>query len=129
MRPKLNFVLIVLAVVAVFFVIDTLTHHPLAAAWPKALAAIAISALCLLITRERESLDLFLMVIAALLTLFAVASSTALPGHARAWLIFGASVAFAAIAVLLTRKKREALLAIVAIVGFRLIWGGIMLTR
>ena len=88
MRRKLNFVLAVLAFLGILFALDTVAHHPLSTAWPYVVGGFAFSAVCLVATREREWLDIFLTANAGLLTLFVAASTTALRQHPRSWLLF-----------------------------------------
>jgi hypothetical protein len=129
MRRKLNFVLVVLAFLGILFVLDTVAHHSLSTAWPYVVGGFAFSTVCLVATREREWLDVFLTAMAGLLALFAAATTTAVRQHPRSWLLFWGFALSAGVLILLTRKKREALVAIAAIVGFRMLLAAVVFLR
>jgi hypothetical protein len=118
--PWLNNLLVILAFVGVFAAFD-IVGHKYAYFWAKLVCVVAFSVGCLLLTRDRGALDTLSAVIAALFTLCAIAMTTGDRVHPNWWPFFlgfaGAAVSF----VFLTRKKRETLVAVAAIVGFRLI--------
>jgi hypothetical protein len=100
MRRKLNFVLAVLAFLGILFVLDTVAHHSRSTAWPYVVGGFAFSTVCLVATREREWLDVFLTAIAGLLTLFAAATTTAVRQHHRSWLLFWGFASSAVVLIL-----------------------------
>jgi len=129
MRERLNFVLAVLAFLGILFAFDTVAHHSFATAWPYVVGGLAFSTACLVATREREWLDIFLMAMAGLLTLFAAATTTAVRQHPRGWLFFWGFALSIGVLILLTRKKREALVAIAAILGLRMLLAAVVFLR
>jgi hypothetical protein len=120
-RPWLNNVLVVLAVLGVFATFDIIGHKDTQYFWAKLISVLALSAGCLLLTREREALDTFSAVIAALFTLCAVAMTAGSRANPNWWPFFLGFACGAVLFVLLTRKRRATLLAVGAIVGFRLL--------
>ena len=120
-RPMLNNVLVVLAVVGVFAAFDVIGHKDAPYYWAKLICVLALSAGCLLLTREREAVDTFSAVMAALFTLCAAAMTAGDRAHPNWWPFFLGFAGAAVLLVFLTRKKRETLLAIAAIVGLRLV--------
>jgi len=120
-RPWVNNVLITLAVLGVFATIDVLGHRGSPYFWAKLVSILALSAGCLLLTREREALDTFSAVIAALFTLGAVAMTAGDRANPNWWPFFLGLSGGALLFVLLTRKRRATLIAVGAIVGFRLL--------
>lgn len=120
-KPWLNNVLVVLALLGTFAAFNIVGHRSATYFWPKLVCVLALSAGCLFLTRARESFDTYSAVMAGLLTLCAVAMTTADPTQPNWWPFFlgfsGAAVLF----VLLTRNRLAALLAVAAIVGSRLI--------
>jgi hypothetical protein len=67
-RPTLYNVLVVLAVLGIFAAFDIIGHRDTPYFWAKLISVLTCSAGCLLLTREREALDTFSAVIAALST-------------------------------------------------------------
>ena len=120
-RARLNNVLVLLAVLGVFAAFDIVGHKDAPFFWGKFISVLALSAGCLLFTRDRNALDTFSAVIAALFTLCAVAMTTGDRAHPNWWPFFLGFASSAGLLVLLTRKRRETLLAVAAIVGFRLL--------
>jgi uncharacterized membrane protein HdeD (DUF308 family) len=120
-RPWVNNVLVILAVVGVFATFDVIGHKDTPYFWPKLVSVLALSAGCLLLTRDREALDTFSAVIAALLTLCAVAMTAGDRANPNWWSFFLGLTGGALLFVLLTRKRRATLLAVGAIVGLRLL--------
>lgn len=120
-RPFLNNVLVILAVVGVFAAFDVVGHSGEPYFWAKLIFVLSFSAGCLLLTRDREALDTFSAVTAAVFTLCAIAMTTGDRTHPNWWPFFLGFTCAAVLLVFLTRKRRETVLAITAIVGFRLI--------
>src|SRR5882762_9937603 len=113
---KLNDILVILATVCVFAAVSMFAHRDAPYFGLKLVSILGISLGCMLATRDRESWDIFFGVIAALFTLFAIAMTAdfAVPHWWTKFLVFtGIASSF----VLATRKKREILLGIMAIVG------------
>ena len=121
-NPKLDNALVVLASIGVFAGLAALGNQTAPYLWPKVIAAFTFSAACLWFVRDRDALDVFLTVIAALFTLAAAAMTAGDRTHQNWWPFFLCFTAIAAVCVLLTRNKRAALLAIAAIVGSRLLF-------
>jgi uncharacterized membrane protein HdeD (DUF308 family) len=113
--------LVVLAVLGVFAACDVIGHRDTPYFWAKLISVLALSAGCLLLTREREALDTFSAVIGALFTLCAVAMTAGDRTNRNWWPFFLGFAVGAVLFVLLTRKRRGTLVAIGAIVGFRLL--------
>jgi len=120
-RPILNNVLVVLAVLGVFASLDIIGHRNAPHFWAKLIAALTFSAGCLRLTREREALDTFCAAIAGLSTLGAVAMTSGDRTNPNWWPFFLGFLGAAVLFTLVTRKRRATVLAIGAIVGFRLI--------
>ena len=121
-RPGwLNNALVVSAVLGVFAAFDVIGHRDLPFFWAKLVFVLALSAVCLLLTRERDALDTFSAVMGAVFTLGAVAMTAGDRNNPKWWPFFLGFVGGAVLFVLLTRKWRATLLAIGAIVGFRLV--------
>jgi peptidoglycan/LPS O-acetylase OafA/YrhL len=120
-RSKLNILLAVLAVIGVFAAFDVIGHRDTPYFWAKLISVLAFSAGCLVLTREREAVDTFSAVVAALFTLCAIAMTTGDRASPNWWPFFLGFIGATVVLVFLTRKKRETLLAIAAIVGLRLI--------
>lgn len=117
---KLNNILVVLALLGFSGAFALVVHRP-AFFWPTLSAVVAVSIGCLFATRSRESWDAFFGAMAGLFTLIAIAATTGdLKQPAVRHYLIGSSVV-ACIFVLLTRKRREALIAVALIVGFRLL--------
>jgi uncharacterized membrane protein HdeD (DUF308 family) len=108
-------------VLGVFATFDVIGHKDTPYFWVKLIPVLALSAGCLLLTREREALDTFSAVVAALFTLCAVAMTAGDRANPNWWPFFLGLAGGALLFVLLTRKRRATLLAIGAIVGFRLL--------
>ena len=119
--PKLNDVLLVLAVAGVFAAFALAAHRDIPHFWAIIALILLFSAGCLVLTRSWESLDIFLGVIAALFTICAILMLTSDLSKPRVWLFFVGFTGLAASCVLFTRKKMEVVLGIAAIVGFRLL--------
>jgi hypothetical protein len=119
-RPRPNDVLAVLAVVGMFAAFDVIGHRDAPYFWAKLISLLTFSMACLLLTRERDSVDTFSAVIAALSTLCAVAMTTGDRTNPNWWPFFLGFAGAAVLFTLLTRSKRGTLLAIVTIVGLRL---------
>jgi hypothetical protein len=120
-RQRLNDVLVILAVLGVFAAFDVIGHKDIRYYWASLLGLVTFSAICLFLTRDRQAVDTFSAVMAALFTLYAVAMTAGDRTHPNWWPFF---LAFAIAAILftsLTRKKGATLIAIAAIVGFRLL--------
>jgi len=116
-----NNVLGILALLGVFAALDLYAHRDVSYFWVKLGSLFAFSTACLLATRERAAWDTFAAVMAALFALGAVAMLAAgARAHVDWWLFFLGFVAAAILFTFLTRKKRETLMAIGAIVGLRL---------
>jgi membrane associated rhomboid family serine protease len=120
-RPWVNNVLITLAVLGVFATIDVIGHRDAPHFWVKLVSVPALSAVCLLFTRDREALDTFSAVMAALLTLGVVAMTAGDRANPKWWPFFLGLAGGALLFVLLTRRRRATLIAVGAIVGFRLL--------
>ena len=120
-RPRLNNVLVVLAVLGVFAAFDVIGHRDTPYFWAKLISVLALSAGCLLLTREREALDTFSAVIGALFTLCGIAMTAGDRTDPNWWRFFLGFAGGAVVFVLLTRKRRGTLVAIGAIVGLRLL--------
>jgi len=120
-RPTLNNVLAGLAVLGVFAAFDVIGHRETPYFWAKLISVLTFSAGCLLVTRDREALDTFSVVMAALSTLCAVAMTAGDRSNPNWWPFFFGFAGAAVLFTLLTRKRRGTLLAIAAIVGFRLL--------
>jgi len=120
-RVRLNNVLVLIAVLGVFAAFDIIGHKDTPFFWEKVISVLALSAACLLFTRDRKALDTFSAVIAALFTLCAVAMTAGDRAHPNWWPLFLGFAGSAGLFILLTRKRRETLVAAVAIVGFRLL--------
>ena len=120
-RAHLNNILVLLAVLGVFAAFDIVGHKDAPFFWAKFIFVLALSAACLLFTSDRKALDTFFAVIAALCTLCAVAMTAGDRAHPNWWPFFLGFVGFGGLFILLTRKRRETLVAAAAIVGFRLL--------
>ena len=120
-RPWLNNVLVVLAVLGTFAAFDIIAHRSAPYFWPKLVSVLALSAGCLFLAKERESLDTYSAVIAALFALCAVAMTAGDRTNPNWWPFFLGFVGGTVLFVLLTRKRRATLVAVAAIVGFRLL--------
>jgi hypothetical protein len=119
-KTKLNTSLVVLAVVGIFAAFDLVGHRDTPYFLVKLLAVLAVSAVCILVTRQREALDTFCAVLSALFTLFAVAMTAGDRDHPNLWPFFLGFLVVAVLLVSFTQRKRETLLAIGFIVAFRL---------
>ena len=119
--PKLNDVLLVLAVVGVFAAFALAAHRDIPHFWAILILVLLFSAGCLMLTRSRESLDTFLAVMAALFTICAILMTTGDLSKLTVWLFFFGIAGVAVLFVLFTKKKLQTLTAIAAIVGFRLL--------
>jgi hypothetical protein len=82
--PWLNNALVVLAVLGVFAAFDVIGHRGVPFFWAKLVFVLTLSAVCLLLTRERDALDTFSAVMGALFTLCAIAM-TAGDGNNSNW--------------------------------------------
>jgi hypothetical protein len=120
-RPWLNNILVVLAVIGTFAAFDIVGHRSAPYFWPKLVSVLAFSAGCLFLTRERESVDTYSGVIAGLFTLCAVAMTTGDRTNPNWWPFFLGFSGGAAFFVFLTRRRLATLVAVAAIVGFRLL--------
>lgn len=120
-RPWVNNVLVTLAVLGVFATVDVIGHKDAPYFWAKLISVLALSVGCLLLTREREALDTFSAVVAALFTLGAVAMTAGDRANPNWWPFFLGLAGGSLLCVLLTRKRRATLMAVGAIVGFRLL--------
>lgn len=120
-RPRLNDVLLVLAALGVFAAFDVIGHRHAPYFWPKLTLIVAFSMACLLFTREREALNAFSAVVAALSTLCAVAMTAGDRTNPNWWPFFLGFVGATVLFTLLTRNRRGTLLAIASLVGFRLL--------
>jgi hypothetical protein len=118
-RTRVNDVLVVLAVLGVFAAFDVVGHKGTPYFWIKLILALTFSAGCLLLTRDREAVDTFSAVVAALFSLCAVAMTAGDRTHPNWWPFFFGFIGAAILFILLTRKRRGTLLAIAAIVAFR----------
>jgi succinate-acetate transporter protein len=118
--------LVVLAGLGVFAGFDLIGHFHTPHFWLKLLIVIAFSTVCLFATRERQSVDTFFTVVAAIFAMFAVAMTFGNLSAPHWWLFFVSFSAAAALFVLLSRDKRQTLLGISAIVGFRLLIAGVV---
>ena len=120
-RVRLNNVLVLIAVLGVFAAFDIVGHKDAPFFWEKFISVLALSAGCLLFTRDRKALDTFSAVIAALFTLCAVAMTAGDRAHPNWWPFFLGFAGLAGLFILLTRKRRETLVAAAAIIGLRLL--------
>jgi hypothetical protein len=120
-RPWLNNVLVVLAVLGTFAAFDIIGHRSAPYFWPKLVSVLALSAGCLFLTRERESLDTYSAVIAGFFTLCAVAMTAGDRTNPNWRPFFLGFASGAVLFVLLTRKRLATLVAVAAIVGFRVL--------
>jgi hypothetical protein len=119
--PRLNNVLVIPAVLGVFAAFDLVGHKDVSYFWPKLAVLLSISTACLLATRHRESWDTFFAAIAGLFTLCAVAMTAGDRARPNWWPFFLGFAAMATLFVFLVRNRRETLIPIGAIVGFRLV--------
>jgi uncharacterized membrane protein HdeD (DUF308 family) len=118
----LNDALGIAAVVGVFAALDVVGHSNTSYFWVKLAGLVAFSTSCLLLTRDRETCDVFFGVLGALSTMGAIAMTTASRMVPEEWWrLFLSFLGAAVLFTLLTRKKRTTLLGITAIVGFRLL--------
>ena len=117
----MNNALLVLAVLGVFAAFDVIGHRDAPFFWAKLTSVVALSVGFLLLIRDRETLDTFSAVIGALFALCAVAMTAGDRTNTNWWPFFLGFAGGAVLLVLLTRKRRETLLAVGAIVGFRLV--------
>ena len=120
-RPWVNDVLVTLAVLGVFAIVDVIGHRDAQFFWAKLTSVLALTVGCLLLTTDREALDTFFAIVAALFTLGAVAMTAGDPANPNWWPFFLVLVGGSLLCVLLTRKRRATLQAVGAIVGFRLL--------
>ena len=118
---SLNNVLLTMAIVGIFAALDVLGHRETAYFVPKLALALIFSMVCLLLTRDREAFDMFYAVIAAFFSLCAVAMTAGDRANANWWPFFIVFTVAAVAFMLLTRKRNATVLAIGAIVGFRLL--------
>lgn len=119
--PKRNDILLGLVIFGVFAALAMAAHRDIPHFWAIIVLILLFSAGCLVLTRSRESLDIFLGMIAALFTLCAILMLTSDLSNPRVWLFFFGFTGAAALFVLFTKKKLQTLAAIAAIVGFRLL--------
>jgi hypothetical protein len=120
---RVNNVLVILAFFGVIVAFQLVAFRSVPYFVVKAVAALVFSAACLVLAGNRESWDLFLTVVAALATMFAIAMTTGDRTTPHWWAFFLGFTAVAGVSVLLTRNRRVTLLTIAAIIGFRLIVG------
>ena len=127
--PRLQNMLLILAVLGAFAAFDALAHRSSPYFLPELVIALSLSAGGLWFSQSREALDIFLIVIAAVLALSTVAT---IGGgdrtHVDTWIYAGVFATVGALLVLLTRARRAGLLAIAAIVAFRLVIAGFVHT-
>jgi uncharacterized membrane protein HdeD (DUF308 family) len=112
----------VLAVVGIFAALQILAHRDTAHFWPKLLAVLGVSAACLFVTQDREIWDAFSGAMAGFFALCAIVMFTAKERDAIWWLFLFAFAGAATLFVLLTKRKRATLVAILAIICFRLVF-------
>jgi|SRR5580693_4839414 hypothetical protein len=120
-RARLNNALVMSAILGVFAAFYVIGHKDLPHYWVKLLVPLAFSTGCLLFTRSKDALDTFLTAVAALFTLCAVAMTAGDRANHNWWPFFIGFTVAAAVLVLLTRKRREALLGIAVILAVRLV--------
>ena len=118
-RPRATTALLILALLGAFAAFDAIGHRSAPYFWPQLICSLAFSLGCLLFARDRGTLDTFLAVLASLFALCAVAVTASDRQRTEWWPWFLCFSGVAALLVLITRKKRETLIAIAAIVGFR----------
>jgi hypothetical protein len=126
-NPRLNDTLVILALLGIAASLQLVAHRDTSFFVVKLVAVLAFSAGCLVLTGNRESLDLFSGVVAAFATMFAIAMTTGDRTTPHWWAFFLGFTAVAGVSVLLTRNRRATLLAIAAIIVFRLIVGVVKL--
>jgi hypothetical protein len=125
-RARFNLLLTTLALLGVFAGITIVAHRETSHYAAKLASVLIFSIACLSLTRDRQSWDTFAGAVAGLFTLFAIAmtaGSSASPGW---WPLFLTFVTIAALFVILTRKKRETLIGILAIVASRIVLLGVL---
>jgi len=125
-RSKLNTLLAIFALLGVFAALDIVAHKTAPHFWIKLVLAVGFSATCVIAMTDRDARDVFFSGVAALFSLFAIAMTFGDRTHANWWPLFLGFLGAASLFVLITRKKREALLGIAAIVGLRLLLVGIV---
>ncbi len=125
---KRNMVLAILALLGVFATLDIFAHKAAPYFWIKLVLAVGFSITCVVAMSDRQARDVFFSGVAALFTLFAIAMTFGDRTHANWWPLFLGFLGAASLFVLITRKKRETLLGIAAIVGLRLLVVGIAYT-
>lgn len=120
-RRTINSLLVIAALLSVFGALAVVADKGTAYVGVKLVSLLVCSALCLLLTRERASFDAFCAAVAGLATLFAIAITAGdhqNPNFEPS--LIGAS-SVAVLFTMLTRNKRQTILAIVMIVAFRLL--------
>jgi hypothetical protein len=120
-QKPITHVLVIAATVGAIGAFDLIVHKDAPFFWVKLVGALTFSVACLLLTRDREQIDTFIGVMAALLTLCAVAMTTADRLDFVWWVFFLSFAGSAILLVLFTRERRGTLLAFAAIVTFRLV--------
>ena len=120
-RPWVNDLLVVLAGVGCFAAFDIIGHRNTPYFWAKLICVLGFSSVCLLTTKDRGALDTFSAAISAFFALCAVAMTAGDRTDPNWWPFFLGFGGLTVLFILLTRKRRAALLAVLAVIGFRLL--------
>jgi hypothetical protein len=110
---------VIAAVLGLFAALDIIGHRTAPYFLAKLIFVVAVSAGCLLLTKDREALDTFSAVVAGLFALCAAAMTAGDRSYPNWWPLFLAFASGAVFFVFVTRQRRATLLAVAAIVGFR----------
>ena len=112
---------LVISLLATFASLDVIAHRNAPYFLTKLACAIGIAAGSLLLSHDRDTFDTYAAVMSAIFAMFALAMTTGDSSHPSWWPRFLLFIVLSLVFVLATRKRRATLVAIGAIVGFRLL--------